>query len=191
MASDVDIANFSLMKLGHGPIASFIDDSDQARAVNASYNLCRDDILTAIPWNFATSWYALAKFAAIPVDPSFDSAYALPTGHLKVWSLDLQGWAWEVQGNALVTNLTDPIAQVTIRVTDTGLFSAQFAVVLGYRLAAEMADGITARHTTSNDLFALYERKLQDAKNSDGQEGSPLEEDINTLKAVRSISSGI
>ena len=89
----------------------------------------------------------------------------------------------------LFTNLDSPIAQITKRITDAGSFSALFTTALGYRLAAEMCDSIVARHTTANDLMIAYERKLQEARTSDGQEGSPLVEDVNDILISRVITN--
>ena len=188
MASDVDICNFALMKLGHSAIVSLIDDSDEARACNAAYAIVRDDVLAAYPWNFATSWYALSLLVDEPTNPAYAFAYQLPTNTLKVWGLDSQ-WAYEVQMGQLFTNLDSPIAQITKRITDAGSFSALFTTALGYRLAAEMCDSIVARHTTANDLMIAYERKLQEARTSDGQEGSPLVEDVNDILISRVITN--
>jgi len=183
--SEVDICNFALMKLGHTAILSLIDDSDEARACNAAYAICRDEVLAARPWNFATDWYLLEQLVAAPADPNFSLSYQLPTNTLKVWGLDTQGWDYNVQMGKLYTNLSAPTAQITKRITDSGSFSAHFVTTLGYRLAAEMCDSIVAKHTTANDLMIAYERKLQDASTSDGQESAPLSEDVNIVRDVR------
>lgn len=190
MASEVDICNFALMKLGHSPIASLLDDSDEGRACNASYGLCRDDVQSVYPWNFATNWYSLGLLVAAPGDPNYSLAYQLPTNYLKAWALDTDGWPYVIQGDQLWTNLTDPVVQITKRVTNSGLFPPAFTIALGYRLAAEMCDGIVARHTTANDLMISYERKLQEARTADGQEGSPLVEDANEILLTRFTAGG-
>ena len=190
MASNTDIANFALTKLGHAVITNMVtDDSDEALAVNAVYEICRDEVLAQHPWNFATEWHALPTLAGAPDNPAYDAQYQLPKGTLRVWGLDTTGWSWVVEGTALLTNLTSPSAQVTIRVTDSGLFSAGFTLTLGYRLAAELCNTLTARRGNASDYWEAYRMALQDAKTRDGQEGSPLLEDDNPLADARLVGT--
>ena len=53
MASEVDICNRALSKLGAARITSLTEDSVNARACNAMYESVRDAELRAHPWNFA------------------------------------------------------------------------------------------------------------------------------------------
>jgi hypothetical protein len=187
--SDTDIANFALTRLGHAAIVNMtLDDSDEARAVNAIYTMCRDEVLAAHPWNFATRWSVLATIAGVPANPNYTARYQMPTNALKVWSLQTEGYSWVVEGQEILTDLASPVAQTTYRVTDSASFNPNFAMALAYRLAAELCNTLTARRGNAQDYWQLYAGKLQEAKTSDGMEGSPLLEDSNPLALARGSS---
>jgi hypothetical protein len=190
MPSDVEIANAALAKIGHDAITSFLDDSDEARAINALYAICRDEELATHPWNFATEWAALALITGAPANPNFDAQYQLPTNYLKVWSLgeDWLGWPWIVEGTRLLTDVSDPVVQITKRVTDSAQFSAPFVMCLTYRLAMELCNPLTARRGNAQDHERRYKEKRQEARTSDGQESSAMVDDDNPLAVVRNLS---
>jgi hypothetical protein len=53
MASQVDIANRALTKLGAARIISFGDDNKQARAVESMFDIVRDAELRSHIWSFS------------------------------------------------------------------------------------------------------------------------------------------
>jgi len=188
MPSDVEIANASLTKLGHNSIQSFLDDSDEARAVNAVYSFCRDDVQAAHPWNFATVRSQFAKLAEDPstVTDEFSNVYALPTDTLRVLWIEPKSWRFVVENGKLYTNVGEPLKGAIIkRITDAGSFSTPFTICMVYRLAAELCNALTARSGTSRDFYASYLQKLQEAKSTDGMESSPEPEDLNPLADAR------
>ena len=65
MASEVDIANRALQKLGAESIVSLTQDSENARACNLCYEPIRDAELRAHPWNFAIKRASLAADSKI------------------------------------------------------------------------------------------------------------------------------
>jgi hypothetical protein len=192
MASEVEIANAALTKLGHAAISNLTDDSDAARAVNAVFATVRDDLQAVHSWNFNTRWSSLAKLADAPVNPNFGSQYALATNTLRVWSIGEDMWPWVVEGTSLLTDLDSPKVQNSYRVTDTSLFPPYFVNLMAYRLAAELCISLTARRGNLQDHWTLYEKALAEAKTSDGQEGSPFVDDASPLADVRLFgSSGV
>ena len=54
MTSQVAICNQALVKVGASRITALTDDTKQARALNAIYDVKRDAELAANPWTFAT-----------------------------------------------------------------------------------------------------------------------------------------
>jgi len=187
MASDVDIVNGALTKLGHAPILSLLDEGDSAKAANALFAIVRDDLQSLHPWNFNTRWSSLATIAGEPANPNYGAQYALPTNTLKVWSLgeDFNSWPWSVEGTTLLTDLDSPVAQNSYRVSDSALFPPFFVNVFMYRLAAELCVPLTARRGNAQDHWELYQRALMEAKTSDGQEGSSFVDDDSPLRDVR------
>jgi len=188
VANEVEIVNAAIIQLGHSPITALIEDSDQARAANVLYPLCRDDVLRAHPWNFATIWSSLAKLAEDPVSGDWDFAYALPVNTLRVLAIEPDTWEYAVSSGKLYTNLDSPVVvQLVTRVTDTSLFDPVFVQALIYRLAMDLCLAITARTSNRQVFEESYRLKLQEARTIDGQEGSPLRDDDSPLKTERII----
>ncbi len=170
--SDVDIANAALIDLGHDTIQSFLDDSDQARAVNAIYEITRDRVLAAHPWNFATRRLSLAEAVVTIETEEWTKAYLLPADSLRVLYVEPKGTPFVVENGYILTDATAPLrCAVIYRITDPAVFSVNFASALQYRLDAALCMGLTARRGNTMDYWALYQRELQEARTTDGQEG--------------------
>jgi hypothetical protein len=195
MASEVDICNMALNAMGHEAIQSLLDDSDAARACNAAYALCRDDVLAAHPWNFATKrvQFALLADDLSTVTSDFTHAFQVPTDTLRVLWIEPRNWQYVVEaGGKILTNAGAPLfGGVITRITDSGSFPPFFVMVLVYRLKAELANALTARRGNAQDFYAAYQQKLQEAKSTDGLEGSPTVEDVSPIADARLIGSNV
>src|SRR3546814_12782163 len=84
MADVTGICNSALAKIGAARITALGEASRNASLCAELYDKCRDDLLRAHSWNFAT---ARAKLARADTAPAFGpaSAYALPAD-----------WIWPV-----------------------------------------------------------------------------------------------
>lgn len=170
--SDVDIANAALLDLGHELIQSFLDDSDQARGINAIYSLTRDRVLAAHPWNFATKRLSLAAAVITLNTDEWTTAYLLPADSLRVLYVEPKGSPFVVENGYILTNLSAPLrCSVIYRITDPAVFSVNFTSALQYRLCAALCIAITARRGNAQDYWRLYQQELQEARTTDGQEG--------------------
>lgn len=83
MASDVDIANLALSYMETAPIVSFQDANEQARLLNASYGILRDNLQRVYRWNFNRAYTQLPALAAAP-SFEYEYAYQLPADCLRV-----------------------------------------------------------------------------------------------------------
>lgn len=177
--SDVDIANAALVDLGHEPIQSFLDDSDQARAVKAIYTLNRDRTLAAHPWNFATQRVELAAAVITLHTNEWDNAYLIPADVLRVLYIEPRGTPFVVENGYILSNVSSPVlAPVLVRITDPATFSQNFISAFQYRLAASLCTAITTRRGNAQDYWRMYQIELQEARTADGQEGwEPKEND--------------
>lgn len=173
MSSDVDIANAALIELGHEPIQSFLDDSDQGKAVNAIYTMNRDRVLAAHPWNFATKRLSLAAAVITLNTEEWSTAYLLPADSLRVLYVEPLGVPFRVENGYILTNESAPLlCSVIYRITDPTVFSVNFASALQYRICFALCNAITARRGNAQDYWKLYQQELQEARTADGQEGS-------------------
>jgi|AP82_1055514.scaffolds.fasta_scaffold20863_2 hypothetical protein len=169
MPSVVDICNRALQKLGASPITALTEDSRNARACNASYEIIRDAELRKHPWSCATSRVQLAPDTATPAF-GVDYQYSLPSDFLRI----LPGnkiTDWQIEGRKLLTDdgITLDLRYVK-RVTDPNEFDALFINLLATRLAFELCEIITQSNTKKDFLMKDYEFSILEAKRSNAIE---------------------
>lgn len=195
MASEVEIANAALQKLGAARIVDLTDNSVAARACNNCYERLRDKELRAHRWNFAIS---RAQLAASTTSPAFGPAYAypLPADFLRLAPLDPENIAgsglsipgtivtfgasmdWRIEnhldGRAILSNEGAPlnIRYVAI-VTDPNLMDALFREALACRMAEEMCEEITQSNVKKADARTDYKAAIQEAKLTNALENVP------------------
>lgn len=151
MASDVDIANLALARLGDSATVSNLsppEGSAQAQHCARFYPIALDALLELHDWHFATRRKTLA---AIEGDwEPWGYAYAPPADCIRVLSIvpaggadaDVQPYEREVGPNGEAVILTDQeeaSARYIARITDPTRFSPLFVDVFGWVLASHLA----------------------------------------------------
>lgn len=199
-ASETDVANSALVKVGRDLITSIDDDNERARVCKNRLPFVRDEVLRAHPWNFALKRVALAKTL---VTPEFDysSEFQIPNDVLRIIKTNLitsfqasdkkvtttfgsYTPAWIVEGDKLLSNDDSVKILYIARVTDVSKWPSDFGEVVALRLAAETAYKFTNSRSMSQDLYAQYKEALAFARAFDAQEGDP--DDISTIDWVTS-----
>ena len=134
MASETDVCNSALIKLGVEPISSFDEDSKAARLCKEQYPKIRDEVLSSHLWNFAMKRETLALLPTKPVF-GFDFAFALPTDFLRVLHMNRKLLRFKIENNKrLLTNLADVSIIYVARITDESMFPAYFKEALAYKV---------------------------------------------------------
>jgi len=156
MASDIDICNLALLRLGtRSSISSLSENSTEAMTCALLFPVVRDGLLARHHWGFASRRTALADLG-LPPDP-WAFRYAYPTDCLQARSIhqpvagaplipfaisgDQDG-----AGNPIQVILTDqPQAELvyTARIASAALFDATFVEALSWTLAAELGVALT------------------------------------------------
>jgi len=175
MASEVSICNLALVRLGASTIASLTENTKEGRRCNALYEINRDIVLRAHPWNFAITRAVLAEDTTTPVY-EFDHRYSLPVGCLRVLRLgeNHEDLNYKVEGRYVVTDENSASILYVARVTDPNQFDTLFIEALAAKLAAELAFDITATGATGQQLLRReYTDKLAEARGTDAREGFP------------------
>ncbi len=182
MASQVDVANRALSKLGQRRIASVSDSSTEARSVAAAWDILRDAELRAHPWKFSL---ARGRIGALTEAPAFGFThqFQLPAKYLRLVSIDgLWCWialdepdlAWQIEGGRLLLNRAGPVnlrwAQV---VENVGLWYALFVDAFSCRLAVEICQQITASDSLKQSLEYDYQKAIRLARQTDAIERAP------------------
>lgn len=195
MASETDIANLALSRLGHTSITSLAQGNKAATACQLHYPICRDAVLRAHPWNFAIKRETLAQDSTTP-NHEFTYRHTLPTDCLKVlrtnWEADgisstavygfpgMNGYnaemaPYRIEGRFLLANESVVKIAYIARIEDAAQFDALFVDLLAQRLAAEIAPAITDTQSVAKSMWDIYTMKLAEARTTDAQEGTPID----------------
>ena len=174
MASETEIANAALDKLGEPPLTSFDDESRGARLAKRTYADLRDALLREYPWNFAMHRAELAADEDGP-EWGYTYRYPLPADFLRQIEIYNPNAAeWRMEGGAILTDLGAPLQLRYIRrITDVNAMDFDFREALSARLAMEWAQALTQDGSTVERMAALYEAKLRTARAADGHEEEP------------------
>ncbi len=185
--SDVAICNLALTYLGDSSITALTDNTDRARACNAHYANCRDQVLRMHPWN---SSLVRTSLAALSDSPAWEWSYqfTLPTDPyclrvLEVENLDDREWA--VEGRFIMSDQSTLNIKYISRVTDVSEMDPLLIDVIALKLAHTIAFRITGSVQRQTDAMQTFRLTLREARMMDGQEGAPPDIYSDHFAAVR------
>ena len=175
MASQVEIVNRALIKLGAKTISDMTESSVSARTMTALYDTVRRSELTKRYWNFSLARAQLARLASDPLY-GFTSAYQLPTDFLKVVQvgdfyfdpgiddyLTGDNSPYAIEGQIINTFYGDPLPLRYVKdITDPGLFDSMFIECFASKLAYEACYAITQSNQGRSDAMADYKIALKE-----------------------------
>ncbi len=167
MASKTDISNRALSKLGETRVANVdTDDTKKAKVIRFMWDIVRDSLITAYPWNFAIKRTQLAIDGSSP-SWGFANQYTLPVDFLAL--LEIQNNPnYRIEGGFIVTDEGTPIKiRYISRVTDTGNFDPLFIDAFATRLAFEGCEEITQSNTKKQILAQEFQVNIAEAYASD------------------------
>jgi len=185
MPSVVDICNEAMDLLGAATITSLTENSKEARPCNRRFETVRDAVLRSHPWNTAITRAEIAKDSAAPAF-GFSYQYALPTDPyclrvLSFWNSNVDSEIaaydsqvmYKIEGRKILSD--EGTCKITYigRITDTEQYDAMLSNTIAHRLAAETAYAITGSTTVAQQMQALYEQRLREARSMDAMEGYP------------------
>lgn len=183
-ASDTEIANLALQKLGAARITSLAENKPNARTINACYTAIRDRELRAYAWGFAKTRASLAADATAPAfGPS--NAFVLPADYLRLLKPRDRRVDWLIEnhnGNvAVLTYDSAPLEIVYIRrITDPTKFDALFSEALACKLAWHTCEEITQSNQKKADILTEYRMSISEARRTNSIEkesDEPLEDE--------------
>jgi hypothetical protein len=181
----VDICNEAMDLLGAATITSLTENSKEARLCNRRFETVRDAVLRSHPWNTAITRAEIAKDSAAPAF-GFSYQYALPTDPyclrvLSFWNSNVDSEIaaydsqvmYKIEGRKILSD--EGTCKITYigRITDTEQYDAMLSNTIAHRLAAETAYAITGSTTVAQQMQALYEQRLREARSMDAMEGYP------------------
>jgi len=180
MASKTAIANRALSKLGETRVSNVdTDNTKPAKVIRFMYDIVRDAMLAAYPWNFAIKRVQIAADASAPAW-GYTKQYTLPVDFLSL--LEIRGNPqYSIEGGKIQTNEGAPIyIRYIAQITDTGLFDALFVEAFATRMAYEGCEEITQSNTKKDLLARDLQGILKEAYASNAIQSQPQELESDT-----------
>ena len=187
MASNVQIANSALTKLGASRITALTDNVKAAREINAIFELRRDYLLRTHNWSFAMTRTSLPALDETPAW-GYTTLYQLPTDCLRVVQVN-DTWVvpglsdytsgpdsepYKITGRRIETDIGAPLKLRYIkRVTDPAQFDAAFVEVFASDLADQVCEALTQSNTKREATRAVLRQSLLEAVRSNAIELPP------------------
>ena len=200
VSSEGEICSLALGEVGDSPIVDLTDDSDRARLCLRLYAPTRDRCLRTHPWTFATVRLALAASASTPIDlwEGYTYQFPLPSDCLRVLDTSLsdprQPYKVELlpgTGKVILTDSSALSIKYIKRVKDVGLYDDIFVFALKHLLASQLAIPLIHDSALAKTQFALFKDCLQEARTTNGMEGTLEVFQVNDLIDVRNGLSEI
>ncbi len=173
----VQLCARALLKIGAQPITSFDENTAEAEISALLYDICRDALVSAHPWSFATAQRRLALLDESP-GADFDHAFGLPSDFLRVLSAGQgdsgrgKGVSYRIREQRIHTNAETLMLTYVFR-PDESAFPAFFCQALISRLAAEFCLPLTENTSRSEMLGKAAEVEFARARSIDAQQQTP------------------
>lgn len=188
MASEVEIANAALSRVGANRITLLTENSVEARAVNAIYEAERDAELRMHTWNFAKARAQLASTTAPAFGPS--NAFPVPADFIRLIAPDPELYDneldWRIEGHNILTYDSAPLnIRYIAKITDPNAMDPLFRRVLALRIAREICEPLTQSNAKWQLIDADYRQAISDAKKANAIEVPVLQEPDDTWITAR------
>lgn len=194
MASDIDICNLALVKLGAQPIPSLTSTDPKAAVLNRVFPMLRDKLQRVYYWSFNLTYAELPVLAdAPPFEYSY--AYSLPADFLRLRLADVSNGSsqfvgmpgvnigdWNFNRNQdyrivsgqIWTNVPAPLRiQYSRRVTDPTQFDAAFNESFACYIAYQLCEQLTGSTQKKQMLEREYMMSMRDARMTNAVELPP------------------
>jgi len=186
MASQVEIINRALIKLGASRITSIDDASKSAQVMSVLWDTVRRSELSKRYWTFSLARVLLPALSTPPTF-GFGNAYQLPPDYLKLVQVGDQylapgladyrtqdDSAWAIEAGVLMTNFGAPLKiRYVADVSDPGLFTPQFIEVMASKLAYEACYAITQSRDGQQAAGQDYKQAVREAAMANAIEKPP------------------
>lgn len=193
MASEIQVANRALTKLGSNRITSLTDDVKAARSISSCFEDIRDDELRSHRWQFAMKRISLAALSEAPAF-GFARQYALPPDFLRLDMINdeypaavmdnyigAETQEYMIEGNLILTDIEAPLKLRYIsRVTDPNQWDVNFREAMASRLAMEICEDLTQSDTKKQSAAGDYKRAITQAVRTNSIEKPPSTPPDNT-----------
>lgn len=161
------------------PPSSFADDTEEGRAVAASYPTALTACLEAADWSFASRYVELAELAALPLgevtDPRLPHAYALPGDLVRLREIVDAFTRWRIDRGALLrADCGGPLKiRYTARIDDEARLPATFRLAVAGQLASILVPRFLTTRGKQADVASRAREAMGAALKADAMSASP------------------
>lgn len=172
MASQVEIANRALTKLGENRIISISDNLEAARVISSMWDIVRDSELREHVWSFSVKRTQLAAMSTAP-SWGYNYQYPVPADFLRLLQAndvffvsltnyrDMNEADYKLENGLILTDLGAPLKiRYVASVTDTADWDSAFVESFACRLAIEACERLTQNPTKRELALAQYRLSL-------------------------------
>lgn len=189
-ASDVDVANGALVKIGINTLTSLSDNSKEGRLCNLRYYYNRDMLLRSHPWNFAKKRVSLAVSATVP-EYYWEYQFPLPSDLLKLLDNDLNdNDEWVLEGGNFLCHVNVLNILYIFRQTDPTQFDPSFQEALEWKLATDLAYSLVQSVSLAENCYKAYLDALKLARSMNAQERGSVQQVIADDWSTARLTSG-
>lgn len=188
MATEVDIVNRALVKLGADRITALSDNTKNAREANAIFDLVRDAELRKNIWRFSIVRAQIDFDAGAPT-PAYGYAYSYekPSSMLRLIQVgdyypggeivdyvDGETAPYAVEGDYILSDEGNGIyVRYVAQITDTTKYDSLFVEAFACKLAMELAEAITASDSKRDRATREYQMAVMEAIRTNAVEAPP------------------
>lgn len=173
--SKISLINDALTHLGADRITSLADTSTESAVMNQIYEGARDSVMRSFPWNCLIHRTQLAASTTKPAF-GFDYQYPLPTDPYCLRVLNMNetssGDQWKVEGRDLLTSASTCKIRFIGRPDDVGSIDPLLGAAISARLAADACYTLVQSNGVQQQMWGLYQAKLDEARAVDNVESS-------------------
>lgn len=171
--SDISLAQMACLEVGAQPIASFEDETTEAKILNAHYDTIVNNELSQHPWRFSMAQVTLSRLAAAP-DAKWDAAYQLDPEYIAVRDITINAGVhipYDIYGDKVYCDAgtNDTVVADVIVHTDPTNWPPYFQRLVVLRLARLLASGMAERADLAKLLSDEANIQYKIAKNKDSQ----------------------
>lgn len=175
----VGICNKALVLCGASPITALTDDTANARALNAVFDIARKSILTECRWTFALTRSTLSTVATTSIAflyPEETNVYNRPTDALRIWQMSEIEAIWREEGAYIISNSASMSTLYTFDHSEVGLWRHKFVEAFIDKLCSDICFMILNSATKAEAFLSKYEKvTLPKAMAEDSQTGTHQE----------------
>ncbi len=183
MATQLEIVNYALRRLGCEAIGSLYDDSKRAKVMSTLYEVARKDTFELYPWSFSLARATLTADATAPAF-GYAARFVLPSDFITVVS-EYNDQEYKREGNYL---LSDASTLNIIYINDesnTSVYTAAFVKAFALTLALEASYALNQDKALNKQLAEEKFRVVEDARFADSKGSSPEDYDIDDFVDIR------